>query len=184
MAFKIKLTKEQQQYLAAGVLLIGGFGYSYINFFWLPTSKKIKETSDKIVEVEGRIEKATRQAARLPRLESDLRDLNEQAIEAEKRLPRHKSTPEVLVTVGALADKNRVKLLSFSPGPVAKRQFFDEVSYPVQINGTFHNIGRFLAELAMEERIFNVQNVNYMGATGAAGEMIVTFTLLSYQYKG
>ena len=39
------------------------------------------------------------------------------------------------------------------------------------------------AAVALEERIFNVKDVIYPSA-GADGEMTVTFTLLTYQYKG
>ena len=42
---------------------------------------------------------------------------------------------------------------------------------------------RFLAAIALEERIFNVKDVMYPAA-GGDGEMTVTFTLLTYQYKG
>lgn len=183
MAINIKLTKEQQQYLVAGVLGLGGFGYAYITFFWMPTSAKIKETKDKIEAVEAKIEKATRQAARLPQLEKEIVLLNEQAIEAEKRLPKLKSTPEIFVTVASLAEKHRVTVMSFAPGPVGNKQFFSELQYPMTVKGTFHAIGKFLASLALEERIFNVQNVIY-GSPDGAGDMTVTFTLISYQYKG
>ena len=44
-------------------------------------------------------------------------------------------------------------------------------------------IRRFLAAVALEERIFNVKDINYPAAD-PLGDMTVTFTLLSYQYKG
>ena len=180
----IKLTKEQQQYLVAGVLFGGAFCYGYVAFFWLPISQKKAETRKKIEEVEAKIEKARRQAARLPRLEAELVDLNQRAEEAERRLPKKKSVPDILVTVSALAVKYRVTLLSFQPGGSATKQFFNELSYPVRIRGRFHDVGRFLAAVALEERIFNVQNVRYGESAGDLGEMAVDFTLISYQYKG
>ena len=51
------------------------------------------------------------------------------------------------------------------------------------IKGGYHNVGRFLAAVALEERIFNVKDVVYPSA-GSDGEMTVTFILLTYQYKG
>lgn len=180
----VKLSKQQQQALVAGVVMLGGFGYSYIAFFWKPVSDKIKETQEKIAEVEGKIEKARRQAARLPRLEAELVQLNEQAVEAEKRLPKKKSVPDILVTVGGLAAKHNVLLLGFTPGPQKVQQFFSELNYPMTVKGSYHNIGKFLAAVALEERIFNVQNVIYSEPQSDTGEMQVTFTLLSYQYKG
>lgn len=180
----IKLTKEQQQYLVAGVLMTAAFGYGYISFFWLPISQKKTETRKKIEETEAKIEKARRQAARLPRLEAELVDLNQRAEEAERRLPKKKSVPDILVTVSALAAKYRVTLMAFAQGGSAQKQFFNELSYPVRVRGSFHNVGRFLAAISLEERIFNVSGVKYSEASGDLGEMVVEFTLISYQYKG
>lgn len=183
-SINIKLTPEQQKQAAAGVLMVGALGYVYFAFFWIPVSHRIGEVSKKIEEVEGRIEKATRQAARLPRLEAEIVELNLKAEEAERRLPKKKSVPDILVTLSELAEKHHVALMSFAPGPQKNQQFFIELAYPVVVKGSFHNIGRFLAAMALEERIFNVSNVVYGGASGEAGEMSVNFTFLSYQYKG
>jgi Tfp pilus assembly protein PilO len=178
----IKLTKTQQKYLAVGGVLVIVLGVVYVKFFWSPISKKIIEAEAKITDISGKIDKAKQQAARLPKLEQELITLNEQALEAEKRLPKTKSVPEILVTVNTLAAKARVSVTAFSPGSMASKQYFIELNYPITAKGSFHAIGKFLAALALEERIFNVLNVTYGDAGG--GELSVTFTLVSYQYKG
>ncbi len=183
MAVNIKLTKQQQQAIVAGVLGLGAFGYIYIAFFWLPISNRIDDTSKSVEQVEAKIDKAKQEAARLPRLQSDLKTLNDEAVEAARRLPKDKSVPEILVTLGALAQQYDVDLKSFTPGPTANKQFFVELDYPVIVRGSFHNVGKFLAAVSLEERIFNVQNINY-GAEDGSGQMQVSFTLISYQYKG
>ena len=180
----IKLTKQQQQYLAAGVVTAVALGYCYFTFFWSPISQSIDQTSSKMAEAEGKIEKATREAARLPHLEEELATLSQQEAEAERRLPVKKSVTDILVTVSDMAEQHGVVLLTFSPGSQKSQQFFTELSYPVSVRGTFHEVGKFLAALALEERIFNIQNVVYGEANAETGEMQVTFTLISYQYKG
>lgn len=179
----IKLTKQQQQLIVAVVLGLGGFGYIYVAFFWMPISASIEENSKKIEEIEGKIDNAKQVAARLPRLEMELKALNDKEAEAERRLPKDKDVPDILVTVGELAQENNITLQSFTPGPAAAKPFFVELSYPITVQGNFHNIGKFLAALSLEERLFNVQNVTY-GAEDASGVMVVNFTLVSYQYKG
>lgn len=179
----IKLTKDQQKYLAVGVVGTVVFSVLYLKFFWVPISRQIEETRAKNQEISGKIEKAKQQAARLPKLEQELVSLNEQAVEAEKRLPKTKSVTDILVTINSLAAKHRVSIMAFSPGATAGKQYFMELNYPVTAKGSFHSIGKFLAAVALEERIFNVLNVNY-ATPGDTGEMQVTFTLVSYQYKG
>lgn len=177
------MTKQQQQYLAAGVFLFSAFSVIYVKFFWLPVSQGKAALRDKIAQIETQISKAEAQASRLKRLQDELASLNEQAVEAEKRLPKAKSVPEILVALSRLAQKERVALQNFSPGPQRSQQYFNELSYPMTVKGSFHNIGRFFAAVALEERIFNVRDVIYPSA-GGDGEMTVTFTLLTYQYKG
>lgn len=179
----INLSKQQQTYLGAGAFLLVVGSVVYFRFFWMPISQKMTDLSDQIAQIDQKISKANAQASRLTRLQADLASLNQQAVEAERRLPKTKSVPDVLVTLASLAQENRVSIQSFSPGPMKSSQFFIELSYPMAVKGTYHNIGRFLAAVALEERIFNVKDVMFPGA-GGDGEMTVTFTLLTYQYKG
>lgn len=179
----MQLSKQQQQYLGAGAVLFVVFIGVYVKFFWLPIAQAKAEATAKIDEIEAKIAKAKQQAARLERLQAEIASLNERAAEAEKRLPKTKSVPDILITLSALAQKNRVVIQSFAPGPMRSQTYFTELQYPLSVRGSYHNIGRFLAALSLEERIFNISNVNYPSADGV-GDMTVTFMLLSYQYKG
>ncbi len=179
----MQLSKQQQQYLGAGAVLFIVFSAVYVKFFWLPIAAAKAEATEKIEKIEAQIVKAKQQAARLERLQAEIASLNERAAEAEKRLPKTKSVPDILLAISSLAQKNRVAIKSFTPGPSKSQQFFIELAYPLSVQGSYHNIGRFLAAIGLEERIFNVKDINYPSAD-ATGEMTVTFTLLSYQYKG
>lgn len=179
----IQLTKQQQQSLAAGVFLFCAGAFVYMKFFWLPISQKESELSTQIAEIETKIAKAEAQASRLKRLQDELATLYQQAGDAEKRLPKTKSVPDMLIALSGIAQANRVVIQSFSPGSQKSQQYFIELSYPMIVKGSYHNIGRFLAAIALEERIFNVKDVVFPAA-GGDGEITATFTLLTYQYKG
>jgi len=184
----IELTKEQQQYLVFAILVIGGGGFGYVKYFWMPTSEKIKETTEKIEKVERKIQKAQRQAGRLNKIKKQLVRLNEEAEKVEKQLPKDLDLPGVIDTVSALARKNNVKITVFGAPASSTRSHFKEISFALVVSATYHDIGRFLAAIALEERIFNARNVNFSpgGGTTASGDLklSVTFQLVSYQYKG
>lgn len=180
----IKLNKQQQQYLIAGVLGVAAFGFVYIKYFWSPIAKTIHEAQEEIVSVNAQIETAKSNAARLPQIEKELEQLNIKAIEAERRLPRAKDVPGILVKLSSLANKHGIALNSFAPGGQLVRDYFFELVYPISITGNFHSLGRFLSALAMEERIFNVQHINFGSAAQDSAIMTITLNLLSYQYKG
>ena len=179
----IKLTKQQQQALAAGALGLGAFVYCYVQFFWRPVSKKTDEIKAQIEGLDRDIQAAQHQAARLDELDKQLVSLNERKIEAEKRLPKDKSVPDILVAMDSIGSEYDVTLLSFAPGSSKSQQYFIEYRFPLSVRGTFHNIGRFLAALALEQRLYNVYDVKYPEPAEGTGEMRVTFTLVSYQYK-
>jgi type IV pilus assembly protein PilO len=179
----IQLTKQQQQYIGVGVVMFLVWSAMYARFFWLPISQKRAELDAEIADTKHKIAAAQAQANHLKTLQDELVTLNQQAIEAERRLPKTKSVPDILVALTGLAQANRVSIQSFSPGPQKSQQYFIELSYPMMIKGSYHDIGRFLAAVALEERIFNVKDVLYPGE-GADGAMAVSFVLLTYQYKG
>lgn len=180
---KIKLTKEQQQYLVFAIVLFGGGGYSYFTYFWMPTSEKIETTQNEIKKVQGRINKAKGQAGRLKRIQRELEMLDVQAVDQERRLPKDRDLPAVIDTVSALTKKYNAKLSNFSPGGPTNKAHFVEVPYTLALRVTYHDLGRLLAAIALEERIFNIRNINFGGA-GADGVMSISLTLVSYQYKG
>lgn len=180
----IKLNKQQQQYLVAGVVGVAAFGFVYIKYFWAPTSQTIREAQDEIASVNAQIETAKSNAARLPQIEKELEMLNLKAIEAERRLPKAKDVPGILVRLTSLAAKHGIILNTFSPAGQQTRDYFFELSYPIALVGSFHMVGKFLAAIAQEERIFNIQHVNFGAAQQDTSMMSITFTLLTYQYKG
>jgi Tfp pilus assembly protein PilO len=179
----IQLTKQQQQYLGAGVFLSAVVIFLYVWFFWLPISKKQSDLTDQIQQTERKIVQAKAEASRLKQLQGELAVLKQQAADAEKMLPREKSVPEILDTLSDLALKYDVTIQKFAPGPQKSRQYFVELDYPMSVSGRYNDIGRFLAAIALEERIFNVKDVVYPAA-GADGKISASFILLTYQYKG
>ena len=112
----MQLSKQEQQYVGAGAVLFLVLSGMYVKFFWLPISQAKSEAGEKIEQIESKIVKAKQQAARLERLQAEIASLNERAAEAEKRLPKTKSVPDILLAISALAQKNRVIIQSFTPG--------------------------------------------------------------------
>jgi len=177
----IKLSKEQQQYLVAGVLFVGGGGFAFFNYFWLPTSKQIVETEQKIKAIQAKILKAKGNAGKLDKIQKELALLNKKAEEAEKRLPKAEDFPTVVDTITDLAKKYNVELRSFSTGTSSDQTHFIVIKYKLNGSATYDDWGRFFASLALQERIYNVENVNF---SPAGNGVSVSFDLLTYKYKG
>ncbi|MFH2202514.1 MAG: type 4a pilus biogenesis protein PilO [Elusimicrobiota bacterium] len=178
---QIKLTKEQQQYLVFAVMFLGGGGYAYVKYFWLPTSAAITKTNAEIESVVKKITKAKGAAGKLKKIQQELELLNKQAEEAEKRLPKEEDFPTVVDTITGLARKYNVELKSFSTGKRQDQAHFVQLTYSISASAPYHDLGKFFASLALEERIYNVENVSYSPAEDTVS---VNFLLISYMYKG
>ena len=175
------LTTQQKQYAAGGgVLLIVG-GYFYWSLFWSPITGKINDNNKQTADVQQKIEAARRQAKNLESLEKELQALEYQARDAEKRLPPTRDLPTVFETIAKLARRYHVEMATFAPGGASTKTYFIEIPYQISISGNYHDIGKFLAAVAVEERIYNISNV---GISSVGDKLSVQFTLLAYQYKG
>lgn len=181
---KIQLTKEQIGQIVAGVLFGGLFIYGYLFYFWLPTAKKIEDNTKKVAAIEADINKAKMQKAKYKDLEAKLVSLKAEKEAAQKKLPRERKLPDLLRTITTLSKKYRVNVQGITPSGSAPVEYFTRVSYVLTVKGNYHDIGRFLTALGLEERIMTSENLNMSATVGADTSVSAQFTLVAYQYNG
>lgn len=181
---KIQLTKEQMAQIGAGVLFGGLFIGLYVFYFWIPYSKQIEEQTAKVEVMNRDIENAKRQKAKFKDLEGKLESLRQEKEAAVKKLPSEKRIPDLIRTVTRLSRKYNVNVTAINPTGQAKVEYFTKVNYTVMVRGNYHNIGRFLTALGLEERILTSENLILNGTGSPESSANVTFTLAAYQYNG
>jgi len=181
---QIQLTKEQIGQIAGGVLIGGLFIYLYLFYFWLPTAKKIEENTAKAEVMQRDIDNAKKQKAKFKNLEEKLVSLKLEREAAVKKLPSEKKIPDLIRTVTRLSKKYRVSVTAINPSGQAKVEYFTKVNYLISMKGNYHDIGRFLTALGLEERILTSENLIITGTAGSETSATGTFTLAAYQYNG
>lgn len=180
---KIELTKEQIGQIAGAVLFSGLFIYLYLFYFWLPTSKKIEENSAKVESMQRDIDKAKKLKAKFKDLEGKLVSLKAEREAAVKKLPSDKNIPDLIRTITRLSKQYRVNVTGINPSGQSKVSYFTKVNYKIRVTGNYHDIGRFLTALGLEERILTSENLS-LSAAGGESSVNATFTLAAYQYNG
>jgi len=180
---KIKLTKQQQQILVVLVLFVLGGGFAYIKYFWLPISKTKTELQAKLTEAKKQIEEAKQAQAQLRKIEAALVELEKELTLLTQRLPKERDIPGIIDKVSELTRRYGVELSRVTVGAATpqKDKGYIENNYTLSIKATYHNLGRFLASLILEERVFNVKNINF-GRPDADGKHSLTLQLVAYQY--
>jgi len=174
---KIQLTKDQITQLVAAVFFTVGFLYVYLTYFWLPLGKKIEEKNTTVARIEADISNARMQKAKYKNLEAKLAELQMEKDAAQKKLPRERKLPDLIRTITDLSKKHNIKVQSISPAGSAQVEYFMKVSYGLTVTGSYHDIGRFLTALGIEERILTSENLSIQGGSA-------TFTIVAYQYNG
>lgn len=181
---KIQLTKEQIGQIAAGVIFGGLFIYLYLFYFWLPTAKSIEENTAKAEVMQRDIDNANKYKAKFKDLEGKLASLKLEREAAVKKLPSDKKIPDLIRTVTRLSKKYRVSVTAITPSGQAKVEYFTKVKYTMTVRGDYHDIGRFLTALGMEERILTSENLIMTATVGQETSVNATFVLAAYQYNG
>lgn len=181
---KIQLTKEQIAQIAGGVVFSGLFIYLYLFLFWLPTAKNIEENSVKAESMQRDIDNAKKQKAKFKDLEAKLVELKAAREAAVKKLPSEKKIPDLIRTVTRLSKKYKVSVTAINPSGQSKVEYFTKVTYLISVRGNYHDIGRFLTALGLEERILTSENLNMTATPGQETSVNATFVLAAYQYNG
>ena len=71
----------------------------------------------------------------------------------------------------------------FKPGQMQTKEYYAELPIAVKVNGRYHDIGSFAADVANLSRIVTLQDVNIMaGSRDASGMLVMEATARTYRY--
>jgi|GEM_PF-3274055 len=184
-----KLSKQQQQMLVLIVMFAVGGGYVYWNYLLKPTLEKEQKYKQEYKELEEKIERAKREARRLPALQNELETLRKELSSLEHQLPTDKDIPNVLRTLTREAQKENMEFTRLGPGKPQPKQYFEALPFDLGLVGDLHSFIRFLSSLGQQDRIFKTGNIKLSpgsssGQLNAQTILNVEFNLETYAYKG
>jgi len=193
----LKLTKEQQQYVAAGVLGVGLVVYSYWNFGLKPLNTEISTLQKTVTEKRDNLEKAKRLKGQWEEYNQRLARVQNASQFLARRLPRisdynvgfakmTKMTLEGGVTLGLMGeDKSRANKSEF--------EGYEKRVSIIMLVGGYHKLGEFLSRLSGEDLLYNIEDVQMLGApdmfqqqhhqSAALAMKLVTYIDVSEQKK-
>lgn len=178
---------KQQQYVVVGVvfLILGLWGYW--NYLLNPVMVKITKNEAKYRDLVGQIEKAKRQARRLPALKNQKEKLELELKDMERQLPKGKDMPNILRTITREALRENLDFKSVFPEKTRRKQYFESIPFKLQMTGNLHSFIRFLASLGQQERIFSAGKLDLRPVrAGDSGviDLNINVMLETYAYNG
>ncbi len=144
--------------LAGGAL--GVFFFTHFLPFGYPNR------SEQLADLKATYEKKSTELARarasvadLPRFEAEYETLHERWSMAAELLPTDRQTAGLLRKITLAGQQTGVQFLMFKPAPPRSETYYTEMPVDIVVNGGYHQVGSFLAELANMRRIVTVSNL-------------------------
>ena len=130
-------------------------------------------------------EQKAAQAANLDTYEKQLDDMQKSFGTMLRQLPGKTEIPSLLQDISQAAQVDGLKQDLFRPGGEATKDFYAEKPIDLVLEGGYHELGKFVSDVAALPRIVTLHNITIKSATGAAGgtdTLTMTLTAKTYRY--
>jgi type IV pilus assembly protein PilO len=144
----------------AVVLLVGGLISAALYFTYFKSQRDTNESAQKALDakLQENRELAPYQS-RLTEINRQLASL-EQQMEIERRIvPDDKDVDGFIKMLDAEAAKAGIELRRFTSEPTASREFYTEVPFEIELDGSYYSMMKFFDNVSKLERIVNVSSL-------------------------
>jgi type IV pilus assembly protein PilO len=179
---------KQIQQLVVMVILLGLCIFLFVNFLVQPKNTEIEQAKQKRLETRARLVEMQQRALELPKLEAEMQVLKFEVEGLEKQLPRDAEIPELIRMITRTAQKYSIKVTNIAP-PVkpVEQPNYNELPFEITLQGSYHALANFLADLGSEARILNARNVKMSvqsQSKDSSNTINVNFTLVAFTFRG
>ncbi len=123
-----------------------------------------------------------RQAVNLSELRKQKLQVQEYVTQLEKQLPGKAEMDALLSDINQAGLGRGLQFELFRPGQMQTKEFYAELPIAIRVNGRYHDVGSFAADVANLSRIVTLQNLNISQAQGGGGSLVMDATARTYRY--
>ncbi|HDQ26545.1 MAG TPA: hypothetical protein ENN43_07365 [bacterium] len=156
----IKLTKQQQQNLIAAVLLLGGLGYGYFNFWLSPIQAKLKKESVVLEQKRKDLRDARDMVRSYAEFQARASEINRRVDFINMRLPKETNISDTIRELTQKAAEANINIINFQPGRERDAGGFKEYDIVMSFETSYTNLGRFLTGVGYISRLITPANLN------------------------
>ena len=162
------------------IVLFGGY------YFLIQDQRdQLSKLADKETSLKSEFESKALQAANLDIYKQQLDAMQASFGTMLKQLPGKTEIPSILQDVSQTAQVDGLKQDLFKPGPEAPKDFYAEKPIDLQVEGGYHEFGKFVSDVAALPRIVTLHNISIKPASGAGAgndSLVMTLTAKTYRY--
>ncbi|MGY8737805.1 MAG: type 4a pilus biogenesis protein PilO [bacterium] len=138
------------------VAIVGG----YWTMSYQPAQEQRAELVVKSQELQRNLNNARSVANNVPGFEAEVAGLERDLHLALKQLPNRKQFEDLLQDISTAGKKVGVQIKSIDREKEVRRDFYAEVPFKLEIEGSYHDLARFFEMVASLPRIVNVGAMN------------------------
>ena len=131
----------------------------YLPFGYPNQSEKVDALKAEYEKKSTELARAKASVADLPRFEAEYEQLHERWLMAAELLPVDRQLAALLRKITIAGQQTGVRFQLFRPGSPVSQTYYTQMPMEISVNGNYHQVGSFLAELANMRRIVTVSDV-------------------------
>jgi type IV pilus assembly protein PilO len=170
--------------IGAFVVVAGLAVFGFWKFYVTEMQVDIDTRQGRLTTLQADIARGLATARRLPEFQAQVTELEHRLEGLKAVLPEEKDVAEILRRVQGLATQSNLTIQRFTPQPPKQQALYAELPHKLQVEGTYHDLGRFFDRLSKFHRIINVSEISIKakpepkpGATIVAECVATTFVL-------
>lgn len=135
----------------------------FFTYYAQPAEQRLADQAAQLASVRAEIQRAQATARRLPAFRAEVARLEQELDRLRPVLPEEKDVADLLRRIQGMATESRLSIKAFTPKAVTARPLHVEWPITVELEGTYHDVGHFLAEVGAFPRIINVTDLEIRG---------------------
>jgi type IV pilus assembly protein PilO len=148
--------------LGGAILLI----VAYL-FYFRPRQSQLRVIRSERISIESQVDDLRAKKRQLDKINAEIETLNQAMAELETVMPRKREQSEILRNFQQMAYDQQLDLIRFGGNErEAVKEFYSEWPIPIEVAGTYHNLGRFFDRILHFPRIFIIDEFGIKTASG------------------
>ena len=149
-----KVPKAIRLSVVSAMLVAIAAGYWFMSY--QPTVAAKQQVVERAQDLQRQLNNARTVAANVPAFEAEVADLERDLDLALKQLPNRKQFEDLLQDITTAGKKVGVMIKSLDRDKEVRRDFYAEVPFKLELEGTYHDLARFFEMVASLPRIVNM----------------------------
>lgn len=144
--------------------------------------EQLGKLQDTEASLKTTFEQKAAQAANLDTYKKQLDDMQKSFGTMLRQLPGKTEIPSLLQDISQTAQVDGLKQDLFRPGGEATKDFYAEKPIDLVLEGGYHELGKFVSDVAALPRIVTLHNISIKPANSGSDNLTMTLTAKTYRY--